>query len=129
MRTVAGHPLEGTYFNPRDTVKPPAALKKRVFPEVEEGLANLRKDPDNLEQRLSEVGFLRLMDFLRTVFLSSSRMRHFNREVTPTMRYSRTGFSARMSSRHSQPPFAKPRIIRIGPRTRTSRPWCRRSRP
>ena len=74
MRTVAGHPLEGTYFNPRDTVKPPAALKKRVFPEVEEGLANLRKDPDNLEQRLSEVGFLRLMDFLRTVFLQDAAL-------------------------------------------------------
>jgi hypothetical protein len=74
MRTVAGHPLEGTYFNPRDTVKPPAALKKRVFPDVEEGLANLRKDPDNLEQRLSEVGFLRLMDFLRTVFLQDAAL-------------------------------------------------------
>jgi hypothetical protein len=35
-----------------------------VFPEVEEGLANIRKDPSNLEERLSEVGFLRLMDFL-----------------------------------------------------------------
>jgi len=57
MRTVAGHPLEGTYFNPRDTVKPPAALKKRVFPDVEEGLANLRKDPDNLEQRSARLGF------------------------------------------------------------------------
>ena len=74
MRTVAGHPLEGTYFNPRDTVKPPATLKKRVFPEVEEGLANIRKDPSNLEERLSEVGFLRLMDFLRTVFLQDAAL-------------------------------------------------------
>lgn len=74
MRTVAGHPLEGTYFNPRDTVKPPATLKNRVFPEVEEGLANIRKDPSNLEERLSEVGFLRLMDFLRTVFLQDAAL-------------------------------------------------------
>ncbi|KAN0087238.1 Transcriptional activator of glycolytic enzymes domain containing protein [Elaphomyces granulatus] len=74
MRTVAGHPLEGTYFNPRDTVKPPAMLKKRVFPEVEEGLANIRKAPSNLEERLSEVGFLRLMDFLRTVFLQDAAL-------------------------------------------------------
>jgi len=74
MRTVAGHPLEGTYFNPRDTVKPPATLKNRVFPEVEGGLANIRKDPSNLEERLSEVGFLRLMDFLRTVFLQDAAL-------------------------------------------------------
>ena len=74
MRTVAGHPLEGTYFNPRDTVKPPAMLKKRVFPEVEEGLANIRKAPSNLEERLSEVGFLRLMDFLKTVFLQDAAL-------------------------------------------------------
>ena len=32
MHTVAGHPLEGTYFNPRDTVKPPAMLLKKAFP-------------------------------------------------------------------------------------------------
>jgi Centromere DNA-binding protein complex CBF3 subunit, domain 2/Transcriptional activator of glycolytic enzymes len=74
MRTVAGHPLEGTYFNPRDTVKPPATLKRRVFPEVDEGLASIRNDPSNLDERLSEVGFLRLMDFLRTVFLQDAAL-------------------------------------------------------
>jgi hypothetical protein len=74
MRTVAGHPLEGTYFNPRDTVKPPATLKKRVFPQVDEGLADIRKDSGNLEERLSEVRFLRLMDFLRTVFLQDAAL-------------------------------------------------------
>jgi hypothetical protein len=60
------HPLEGTYFNPRDTVKPPAMLRK-VFPKVEEGLTSIRKDPSTLDKRLCEVGFLRLMDFLRTL--------------------------------------------------------------
>ena len=123
MRTVAGHPLEGTYFIPRDTVKPPATLEKRVFPQVDEGLADIRKGSGNLEERLSKVGFLRLIDF---VFLQTRR---FYEEATPTTRYSRTGLSARMSSRHSQPPFAKPRIIWLGLRTRTSRPWCRRSQP
>jgi hypothetical protein len=60
--------LEGTYFNPRDTVKPPAMLLKKVFPKVEEGLTSIRKDPSSLDKKLCEVGFLRLMDFLRTVF-------------------------------------------------------------
>ena len=74
MRTVAGHPLEGTYFNPRDTVKPPAMLLKKVFPKVEEGLTSIRKDPSTLDKRLCEVGFLRLMDFLRTVFLQDAAL-------------------------------------------------------
>ena len=81
IHTVAGHPLEGTYFNPRDTVKPPATLKKRVFPEVEEGLANIRKDPGNLEERFSEVGFLHLMDFLRAVYAALLRRSYPDHEI------------------------------------------------
>jgi hypothetical protein len=69
MRTVSGHPLEGTYFNPRDTVKPPATLKKEIFPEVDNDLNKFQKHPKGYRKSLSEVGFLRLMDYLRTVFL------------------------------------------------------------
>jgi hypothetical protein len=69
IRTVSGHPLEGTYFNPRDTVKPPATLKKEVFPGVDDDLNRIQKDPKGYERSLCEVGFLRLMDYLRTVFL------------------------------------------------------------
>jgi Centromere DNA-binding protein complex CBF3 subunit, domain 2/Transcriptional activator of glycolytic enzymes len=70
IRKVAGHPREGHYFVDRAQIQPPASLLSKVFPLVERDLG-LYND-GTYESSLSGQGFLRLLRYLKTVFLQDS---------------------------------------------------------
>ena len=70
IRTVAGHPNEGHYFVDRAQIQPPVSLVSQVFPLVEQDLG--RYNDGSYESSLSGQGFLRLMRYLKTVFLQDS---------------------------------------------------------
>lgn len=70
IRKVVGHPNEGHYFVDRAQIQPPASLLSKVFPLVERDLG-LYND-GTYESSLSGQGFLRLLRYLKTVFLQDS---------------------------------------------------------
>jgi hypothetical protein len=74
MRIVSGHALEGTYFNARDTIQPPDELKRQVFPWIDNDLMALQNDTRGYERSISERGFVRLMDYLKIVFLQDAAL-------------------------------------------------------
>src|SRR5467141_1254363 len=65
IRTVAGHPNEGHYFVDRAQIQPPVSLVSQV-----QDLG--RYNDGSYESSLSGQGFLRLLRYLKTVFLQDS---------------------------------------------------------
>jgi hypothetical protein len=60
------------YFVPRETVKPPPSLRRRVWPQLDrwrEAHLNLPSASEVVEPNLAAGGFLELLDKLRDVFL------------------------------------------------------------
>lgn len=63
------------YFIPRDTVKPPSSLRRRVWPQLDrwrQAHLDLPGAVDIVEPNLAAGGFLELLDKLRDVFLQDS---------------------------------------------------------
>jgi hypothetical protein len=64
-----------SYFVPRATVKPPATLRRRVWPQLDrwrEAHLDLPSASEVVEPNLAAGGFLELLDTLRDVFLQDS---------------------------------------------------------
>jgi hypothetical protein len=70
IRTAAGHPDKGHYFVDRARIDPPASLVSKVFLLVERDLR--RYSDGSYESSLCGQGFLRLLRYLKTVFLQDS---------------------------------------------------------
>jgi hypothetical protein len=60
---------EGDYFISRASIDPPEALKKKVFPQIEEWKSRFGNKVDMVEEDLAARNFLGLLEHLRTVFL------------------------------------------------------------
>jgi Centromere DNA-binding protein complex CBF3 subunit, domain 2/Transcriptional activator of glycolytic enzymes len=69
IRTAAGHE-KGHYFVDRAQIEPPASLTNKVFPLVERDLG--RYGDGSYKSSLCGQGFLRLLRYLKTVFLQDS---------------------------------------------------------
>lgn len=74
IRTVSGHDLEGSFFLARNTVQPSESLKGTVFPWVDEDMANFERDSSSYEGEVVCKGFLRLMQYMKIVFLQDSAL-------------------------------------------------------
>jgi hypothetical protein len=74
MRGIADFDPEwaSSYFLPRDAVKPPLSLLRRVWPDLDRWQAAHLERPDATEQvepNLAAGGFIELLQRLRSVFL------------------------------------------------------------
>lgn len=70
MRAMAGFRIEGTYHIKRAEVTPPDLLAKEIFPEVDRWLSFVESRRDRAD--LAAQGFLRLVSYLKIVFLQDS---------------------------------------------------------
>lgn len=62
----------GSYFIPRDTVKPPASLLRQLWPHLERWKAAHESDSPSVEHNMAAEAFLDLLGWLREVLLQDS---------------------------------------------------------